>query len=387
LRTPRIRRVAVMLDLQWTYKRHAAVFTGIQQYAASAGWETILDEFAHETLAGRRTVYDGVIARANLALAHRAQRRGVPVVNVWPSSPARNTVPGVYPDSTETGRLIAEHLLSRGFLSFATLTAPKNIDQQLEIEELSRLVQAAGGTCLHQNIPQNPWRNIDSWRRTTRIIDRWLDRWTLPMAVYIGSEAEGRMVVQACRSRGWRVPDDIAIVAGKNEEILCEHPKPSLTSLEIGYDRIGLEAAKLLEQLMDGKAAPAEPLRLPPVGIVLRESTDFYAVSDPHVAAALAYIAAQFHRPIDPDEIARNIGVERRTLQNYFRKSLGRGIAAELRRVRLERVKRELIQSDRPLTELAIAAGFGSLQRLDEVFRREVGTSPREYRKQRIRTS
>ena len=27
------RRVAVMLDLQWLYKRHAAIFVGTQQYA------------------------------------------------------------------------------------------------------------------------------------------------------------------------------------------------------------------------------------------------------------------------------------------------------------------------------------------------------------------
>jgi hypothetical protein len=27
------RRVAVMLDLQWLYKRHAAIFVGTQKYA------------------------------------------------------------------------------------------------------------------------------------------------------------------------------------------------------------------------------------------------------------------------------------------------------------------------------------------------------------------
>ncbi|MBT3202513.1 MAG: substrate-binding domain-containing protein [Phycisphaerales bacterium] len=42
------------------------------------------------------------------------------------------------------------------------------------------------------------------------------------------------MIAQMCRQRGWRVPHDVAITAEKNEESLCEHPRPSLTSVEWG---------------------------------------------------------------------------------------------------------------------------------------------------------
>ena len=41
------RRVAIMLDLQWPYKRHAAIFAGTQRYAEEQGWYSIIDEFAH----------------------------------------------------------------------------------------------------------------------------------------------------------------------------------------------------------------------------------------------------------------------------------------------------------------------------------------------------
>ncbi len=51
--------------------------------------------------------------------------------------------------------------------------------------------------------------------------------------------------------------------------------------------------------------------------------------------------------------------------------------------MRIERAKRELAQGNRPLAAIARDAGFGSLQRLYEVFRRELGMSPRAYRKQR----
>lgn len=380
------RRVALMLDLQWPYKRHSEVYAGIQRFAAERGWVTIIDEFAHDTLRHAQRAadrYDGIIARANHLLARQAAARAVPVVNVWPSSPARGLLPGVCPDSVATGRLLAEHLLARGFRTFATLTSARNVDNALEVRELARLVREAGCACASASVPQSPSRDVTSWRKTQRLIAGAMDEWVPPVGVYVGQEDCGRLVVQLSHRRGWRIPEDVAIIAGKNQEALCERPSPSLTSVEIGYDRIGYAAAELLDRLMDGAEPPAEPVRITPHGLVVRESTDFFAVKDAVVAAALAYIAAHSHRRIGPDDVARAVGVETRTLQNYFRKALNRPIAAEIRRVRIERAKRELAQSDRPLATIARDIGFGTIQRLYEVFRRELGMSPGAYRKQR----
>ena len=141
------RRVALMLDLQWPYKRHSEVFAGVQRYAAECGWTTVIDEFARDTLRRARGAaerYDGVVARANQPLARAAARLGVPVVNVWPSSPSRHLLPDVFPDSAATGRLVAEHLLARGLRSFATVTSRRNVDNELEVAEFVRVVADAG---------------------------------------------------------------------------------------------------------------------------------------------------------------------------------------------------------------------------------------------------
>lgn len=380
-------RIAVMLDLQWPFKRHSEIFSGIQRYAEEHGWISILDEFVHHTLGRPQSPaarYDGIVARANHPLVRLAGKRGIPVVNVWPSSPARRLVPGVVPDSTEAGRLVAEHLLTRGFRNFATLTSPQNVDNELEVREFARLVREAGFRCDTAYIPQHPYRDLANWNKTGALIERAMAGWTPPIGVYVGQEVCGRLVVQAGHRRGWRIPDDVAIVAGKNEEALCEHPRPSLTSIEIGYERIGYAAAELLDRLMTGRAAPERPIRIPPQGLVVRESTDFFAVQNETVATALAFISANSHRAIGPNDVAAAVGFEPRTLQNYFRKSLQRPIAAEIRRVRIERAKRELAGSDRSIDAIARDVGFGTIQRLYEVFRRELGISPGEYRKQRL---
>jgi hypothetical protein len=85
-----------MLDLQWPYKRHAEVYAGIQRFAEERGWVAIIDESAHDTVGRKQRAaerYDGIICRANRSRA----ARGIPVVNVWPSSPARHLLPGVFP--------------------------------------------------------------------------------------------------------------------------------------------------------------------------------------------------------------------------------------------------------------------------------------------------
>lgn len=379
-------RIAIMLDLQWPYKRHADIFAGIQSYAESHHWDSIIDEFAHNTLRDhprKFPPYDGIIARANLQLATQAKKCRVPLVNVWPSSPARHVVSGVYPDSVAVGRQIAEHLLSRGFRSFATLTAHHNAEHHIEVAEFARMVNEAGFTCVSQLIPQNPWLNYTCWRKTEALIEQWIGRLQPPVGVYVGNDGCGRLVAQACRRHGLQVPADVAIIAGKNQETLCDHPRPTLTSMEIGYERIGYEAAKLLDELIQGKPPPTTPLLLPPQGLFVRESTDFLAVNNDVVSAALRFISANSHRSIGPNEVATAVGMETRTLQNYFRRVIDRPIAAEIRRMRIERAKRELVQSDRPLADIARDSGFGESIRMCEVFRRELGMTPSEYRQQR----
>jgi len=379
-------RIGIMLDLEWPYKRHAGIFAGTQLYAAEQGWDSIIDEFAHDTLPSRRgqpIPYDGIIARANAQLTKRAERLEIPLVNVWFNSPVRKSLPGVFPNHESCGQLKAEHLLSRGLHNFAAVTAFSNRAQDIELKEFRRTVEQEGCNCVSTKVPQSISQSLDHWRKTERLIAEWMEKWVTPIGVSVGGEGLGRMIIQLCRKRGWRVPQDVAIIAGQNAETLCEYPNPSMTSMELGFERVGYESAKLLHHLMDGGAPPKEPILLPPIGLVIRETTDFHAVQDELVANALNFIAKNCHRHIGQDDVARAVSAETRTLQLRFRKVLNRPIATEIRRVRIERAKRELAQSNRRLADIARDVGFGKSIRMCEVFRRELGVTPSEYRKQR----
>ncbi len=379
-------RVALMLDLDHLFKRHFGIFAGAQRYAQERCWDTVIDEFADDTLARatrNELPYEGIIARASSALALHATRLGLPLVNIWISSPVWQQLPGVFPDWANVGRLQAQHLLARGYRRFAGLTLLDDRSQSQIEEGFKQAVSEAGCTCTTARIALSPSASVQEWRISERTITAWMDGWQPPLGVFIGSEAAGRIVAQMCRGRNLRVPQDVAIISGTNEELICESLRPTLSSTEIGFDRVGYEAARLLDRLMAGEKLSAERILLPAQGLVVRESTDFIAVEDDLTATALAFIAANFQRDIRAEDVARSLNIHPRKLQRQFHEFLGRSISSEIRSVRLERAKQALTQTQQSVAQIARAVGFGSVLRMCSTFQREVGVSPKQYRAER----
>jgi LacI family transcriptional regulator len=67
-------------------------------------------------------------------------------------------------------------------------------------------------------------------------------------------------------------------------------------------------------------------------------------------------------------------------LEVKFRKSVGRTVLSEIQRIRLDHVKRMLRETDLPVAQIAESSGYNSASYLTQVFHKEVGTSPAQYR-------
>lgn len=417
----RKRRIAVMMDLDKIYKRHVVTFAGIQNYAQQADWHLVANDWADRMLptgAGKPSPYDGLIGRITKLGASRAHRLDLPVVNVWFNSPNQKTLPGVYPDYAACGRERAEHLLSRGFQNLGILTHAQDAALTIEADVFETAAREAGCQQLHRISLSNQHEDrmgigaLDladyaDWKQAMRLIERWMNDWELPIGLFIFDVTIARLVIEQCEIRGYRIPEDVAIVAGFNDEVECDQPLPSISSLELPNEKVGYEAARMLDELIDekenrsqakgGKAArtksadklvdkPVEKaesttILVSPVGVVARQSTDFHAVDDQLVRKALGYIDTNLQRPIVIDDIADYVGVSRGTLINRFRESLGRSINNELQRLRIERIKRELVSSDLPINQIAPKAGFNSVRTLNKVFTKLMGCTPSAFRK------
>ena len=189
-------------------------------------------------------------------------------------------------------------------------------------------------------------------------------------------------MIEAATRAGYLVPDQIAVIGVNEDPLVCESTDPPLSAVAQASEKIGLEAARRLDRLMRGESVEPRHVTLPPRAIVARRSTDMLAVDDPTVAAVLRFIRENAQEPIEVADVVETVDLSRRTLETKFLAATGRTLAVELRRVRVERAKRLLTETNDPITNIVFACGFNSRQVFCNIFRRETGMTPSEFRGQ-----
>ena len=131
---------------------------------------------------------------------------------------------------------------------------------------------------------------------------------------------------------GLNIPDEIAVLGVDDDDLECMMATPPLSSVAIPAEQIGYEAAQLLDRIMSGEKVSKEPVVLPPIRVVTRQSTDTLAVDDPAVAAALVFIRQNIAENLSVAKIVAEVGIVRRELERKFRAPVGlfdrRGTAA-----------------------------------------------------------
>jgi len=93
------------------------------------------------------------------------------------------------------------------------------------------------------------------------------------------------------------------------------------------------------------------------------------------------YIAQNYHEPLTADTIAKAVGLHPNYSMNLFRRAFGMTMTSFITQHRISHAQRLLLTSDAGVLEVALAAGFQSLSRFNEVFKAACGCSPRDYRK------
>jgi LacI family transcriptional regulator len=380
-----VRRVTVMIDLSWSLLHHHEVFAGIHKYARERGnWECSTDPHADLALSGhgQDDRPDGIVARATSLLAKLARGAGIPVVNVWLNSPAHG-LPSVFHDAGESGRMAAHHLLARGFRTFAFLGYAPDKNSDLQSAVFREVVERAGYGFRELRTPTSVANSGAKWLRFHRQLDRWIDAFPVPIGVFAGHDLLASYMIEACRRYRRKVPHEVAVVGASNEMVVCANSVPPLTSIDFGFEQVGYRAAALLDRLMNGSAPPPEPIIVAPNRLVARQSSDAFVVNNSQVAAALRFISEHAHESIDVEDVAGHVATSRRTLARLFQSELGRTVAHAITHLRLERVKRRLMEPEAILKTVAAECGFRDAVHLCKVFQRVEKMSPGDYRAQR----
>ncbi len=327
---------------------------------------------------------DGIIARIETQkIAEAVTKTALPVIDV---SAARYvpSIPWVETDDEAIAELAARHLMDRGFRHFGFCGEPRFNWSKWRLEHFVRIIHQSGCDCNVYETPESTGRRTSRVREDRRLI-AWVRKLPKPIGVMACYDIKAQQLLDACREIDVAVPEEIAVVEVDNDELFCKLSTPPLSSVIPDTRRTGYEAAALLDRIMAGEQIGPEAHRIEPLGIATRQSTDTLAIDDPEIAAAVRFIREHACDGINVDDVLKAVPLTRRTLESRFRKILDRTPHEEIIRVKMERVKQLLIETDLKLPTIADRAGFLHVEYMSAAFKKHTGQPPREFRAKHVR--
>lgn len=141
---------------------------------------------------------------------------------------------------------------------------------------------------------------------------------------------------------------------------------------------------RLWRELGTTGAVPADE-REPPSGVPLPDLSE----RDARFLEKVRDWLEQHHDNPDASvpELAAFVSMDVRTLQRKLRALTGRTPAAQLQHFRLDCARKMLVDSDRPIQDIALSCGFSSPQYFTRVFSQHFGMSPSMWRKRQRQSS
>ena len=372
----------VILEIESSRASGRSLLRGIADYARHRGpWSFYWEPGGLEKSWPRLKTLnaDGIILR-DVERVQEVIACGVPAVVIGHSKKEVTGLVNVISDSAAIGQMAAEHLLHVQLRQFAFCGFDDKPWSRLRGQSFSARIREAGYGTHFYRLPR--FRVAVSWHSERLYMAEWLKSLPKPIGVMACNDDRGQNVIEASKVAGLRVPDEVAIIGADNDELVCELSDPPMSSVAINFERAGYESAQVLDRLMRGQAAANNTILVPAMHVSTRQSTDLLLVSDPQLAKALRFIREHARQAVGVAAVAAAAGLSRRVLEKRFRTLLARSVLSELRRVRIEQICRLLVETNQPISQIALALGYENVEHIARYFRRERKMTPLAFRKQ-----
>ena len=293
----------------------------------------------------------------------------------------RELIPGsstIIVESQKTGKMAAEYFLGLGFKNFA-------------YSGFRGLAWSQKRSCGYANtLKENgvpkifEYKNVFS-KKQQRLTERWkISEWLKqlprPLCVFACNDDRAVYILEACKIAKLSVPEEVAVMGVDNDELVCNLSSPSLSSIELDFERAGFRAAHHLDELIQ-KKSENKIIYVSPVEIIKRRSTDILAISDENIVSALIFIRNNFHKAIQIVDVVNATCLSRRELEKRFKKSLKKTIKDEIDGLRIELIKKKLLNSSQSLYQIANELEFTDLEHFSRYFKNATGQPPSHFRR------
>ena len=191
------------------------------------------------------------------ACAKELARRKIPMVILGGVDTSGGTIDIVGGDNQQTGRMVADHLLSVGCTSFIFVKPARfhPLDDAIHSSFAAKLT-AAGHSCTECTL------DIEEPGDLRALLSRQVRP---PAGIFCTRDDIAALVLQTVLTLGWRVPHDVAVVTmGQAQMPESRFNAPPITIAERHSFKAGKAAVKLLLQRIEGFSGQPKCILIPP---------------------------------------------------------------------------------------------------------------------------
>lgn len=226
---------------------------GYQIMMSETGFDPAREEEMIATHLARRP--DGILLTG---IHHSPEARrmligaGIPVVEVWDitETPIDCCIGFSH---TEVGRAAGDFAVATGYARAATVTAG-DLRAHRRRDAFIERFQRHGPPVARVDYPAGTATLGQGRAALAQLIDQ---QGFMGGVIFCSSDQYAQGVITEANARGLRVPQDIAVI-GFGDQAFAEHTWPSITTIRVDRDTLGVEAANaLLDRFGGGPAGPA----------------------------------------------------------------------------------------------------------------------------------
>jgi len=369
----------VLLALGWyDYRLHK----GIEKYAQEHGWH-LYSDYTREKIIPWGWQGDGILAwlGAGDDLAEFVGTIKLPTVDFSYRRPQLN-FPRVLEDHAHAAQLAADHFLTRGFHHFCFYSDANNWSYEERGHGFIQALGEHGHSCIWLRWTEAAAYTTgkQEWQRKRKWLAAQMKQAPKPLAVFAANDQQALDVLESCESIGIKIPEEVAIVGTESYLLAPDAMHTPISSVDTNLEVLGYRGAELLDHLMSGEKAPAEPVRVPAAGVIVRKSSDILTITHQGVARSLRFIWEHGHEPICIKDLVSVSAMSRRGMHKAFMEHLGRTPGQELQRVRIEHAKKLLTRTGQKVEAIAHDSGYQSINSFCVAFKRATGMSAKQFR-------
>lgn len=302
---------------------------------------------------------------------------GIPVVNLT-QGPPNSDIPSVCLDNLKIGRMAAGHLIEVGCGNLYCVGDEQVGYANYRWQGFQQMATEMGVPVKLLPVTLNcpPAQIINPIHFSSMI------RHLPPASGVFGvNDIVAFGFLRACVKAGKSIPADVAVVGCNDDDIICQLPSPSMTSIQTPGHEVGYRAAELLDSLFERTLGDLPKHQLVNPGLLVpRESSDRLVTLDANLAQALRYIRQHAKEPIYVTDVVDANRLGRRALENLFKEHIGHGIYEEIRRAHLSHAEGLLKNSDLTISQIAVKSGFASTPCLERAFFKKYKCSAATWR-------